>query len=97
MRLPEGITKDQIDRDTPLVLYPGGSEAIRQFVFQNRRRGSRRTSIFAFFDKAELMGAIPENGKVELEVVGNLTSGQYFYGIDTVWIKDRRLPRWHRR
>ncbi len=92
VRLPQGITKDQIDSDTPLILYPVGIEAMRQFVLQNRRRGSQRVSIFAFFDKAELMDAIPANGRVELQVLGHLRQpGQYFYGSDTIRIKTRRL------
>ncbi len=36
MRLPEGITKDQVDRNEPLILYPGGIKSRRQFVFQSR-------------------------------------------------------------
>lgn len=92
VHLPEGVTKAQIDSNKVLVLYPddaqNGIESIQQFVIQRGRLGNRRTSIIAFFDKSELMGAIPDNGKVELEVVGNLTSGQYFYGTDNVWIKN---------
>jgi predicted outer membrane repeat protein len=85
--LPEGLTKDQIDRGAPLLLYPGGIEATRQFVFQNRRRGDERISVFAFFDKAELMDAIPASGRVELQVLGYLIEpGQYFYGTDTIRI-----------
>ncbi len=85
MRLPEGITKDQVDEDESLILYPGGIKATRQFVYQSRGRCAPCTYIFAFFNKAELMDAIPENGWVELEVVGSLLEpGQYFYGTDTV-------------
>jgi parallel beta-helix repeat protein len=92
VRLPQGIAKDQIDSDEPLILYPGGIKAIRQFVFDNRRRGSQRVSIFAFFDKTELMDAITANGRVELQVLGHLRQpGQYFYGTDTIRIKTRRL------
>ena len=100
VRLPEGITRDQIDRNEPLMLYPAGSEegieGIRQFILRPRRYGTEHTSIFAFFNKAELMDAVPYNGRVELEVVGSLKSGQYFYGSDTVWII-KRWPRWRRR
>jgi len=92
--LPQGVTKDQIDSNEVLVMYPDGArngiEAVRQFIIQRGRAGRQRTSIIASFDKSELMGAIPDNGKMELEVVGNLMSGQYFYGSDTVWIKGPR-------
>jgi len=88
LRLPQGITKNQIDRDEPLILYPGGIKAIRQFVIQNRRRGP--ASIFAVFDKAELMDAIPAKGRVQLQVLGRLRQpGQYFSGSDTI----RIIPR----
>ena len=97
VRLPEGVTKDQVDSDQPLTLYPAGSEAIRQYIFQYRRRGVQQTNILAFFDKAELMDAVPDNGRVELQVVGQLQTGQYFYGTDTVWIIGWRWKPWHRR
>jgi hypothetical protein len=98
VRLPEGITKDQIDNDTPLVLYPGNIQATRQYVFQNHRRKKQNTSIFAFFDKAELMDAVDDNGRVELQVLGHFVDqGRYFYGSDTVWIKHRQWRRWWRR
>lgn len=91
LRLPGGLTKDQIDSGQPLLLYPGGIEATRQFVFQHhRRRAARYTSIFAFFDKAELMNAVADNVRVELQVVGQLKTGQYFYGSDTIRIISRR-------
>ena len=103
VRLPEGINKNQIDRDEPLMLYPGdggeGIEAIWQTIIQSRGHGARRTKIFAFFDKAELMDAVPDNGRVELEVVGKLKTGQYYYGSDTVRIIEahrRSQRRWRR-
>jgi len=43
-----------------------------------------RTDVFAFFDKAKFLAAVPENGKVQLHVVGRLKTGQYFYG--TCWV-----------
>ena len=87
VRLPVGITKDQIDNDQPLMLYPGGIEAMPQYIFQSRRQRNRSTSILAFFDKAELIDAVGENGSVELQVVGQFVDpGQYFYGNDTVVI-----------
>jgi hypothetical protein len=43
------------------------------------------------------MGAVVDNGRVELEAVGSLTSGRYFYGTDTVLIQarpDRPSRQW---
>ena len=94
LRLPEGVTRDQIDSSEPLLLYPAGSEAIRQYVIQYRRHGAQQVSIFAFFDKGELMAAVPDDGRVELQVVGELATGRYFYGTDMVRIIGRRrMPR----
>lgn len=84
--LPEGITKDQVALDEPLMLYPGGIEATYQNTIQWRSRRKTYTSIFALFDKPDLMVAVPDNGSVELFVVGKLKTGQYFYGSDTVRI-----------
>ena len=89
MRLPEGVEKEQIS-DEPILLYPGEIEAVNQYVIEHGRRGHKRTSVLAFFKKAELMDAVVDNGEVEVEAVGSLTSGRYFYGSDTVLIKARR-------
>jgi hypothetical protein len=84
--LPKGITKDQIDTDKPLLLYPGEIEAERMWISRDYEYKCRawRTSILAWFDKDDLMSAIDVNGKVELAVVGQLKTGQYFFGTDDV-------------
>ena len=91
MRLPKGINKADIDPDVKLTLYPGGVEATRQFIYQNRRRP---TTILAFFDKDQLVNAIDQNGRVTLTAQGQLNTGQYFYSDDSVTIRTRPLrPR----
>jgi hypothetical protein len=87
--LPRGITEDQVDADQPLVLYPGQVQAVRQYVIELRFLWRKRTNIFAFFDKDELMDAIADNGRVRLQVLGTLVSRQQFGGTDTVWISAR--------
>jgi len=88
LRLPKGITKDQIDTSEPILLYPGQIEADWTWI----RRGfdykcrAWNTTIFASFDKDDLMDAIPDKGQVELVVVGQLKTGQYFFGSDTVTV-----------
>jgi hypothetical protein len=87
--LPRGITEDQVDAEQPLVLYPGQVQAVRQYVIELRLLWRKRTNIFAFFDKDELMDAIADNGRVRLQVLGTLVSGRQFGGTDTVWISAR--------
>jgi hypothetical protein len=97
IRLPEGITRGQIEESQPLMLYPGNIEATYQRSIQWRRRGGVRTTIFAYFDKRALMGAVPQDGRVELQVEGELTTNKYFYGKDTVRVVDWgwwRRPWW---
>jgi len=93
MQLPEGITKDQIDLTAPLLLYPGPLEPINQYFFEHGQKGNKRTNIFILYDKAELLAAVPDNGPVDVQVVGMLTTGQYFYGSDFLTILDRKQPR----
>ena len=97
VRLPEGIMKKDISSE-PLTLYPGDIEASRQWVIPIPcgfgRHKKWLTEIFAFFDKDDVLDAIPTNGRVELKVAGELTSGQYFYGSDTVIIISPKRP-WH--
>jgi hypothetical protein len=89
IRLPEGISKLDIS-DEPFILTPPGSEAIWQRVIGWRRR----PTVFALFDKAEVMDELPNTGRVELTVTGKLTSGQCISGSDTVRIiRPRRRLR----
>jgi subtilisin family serine protease len=96
--LPEDITKDQVDENQPVLLYcPGDSGPIQpacQYVFRYGRGNHKRTYIFVFYDKSELMAAIPDNGPADLQVIGSLNTGQQFYASDTVRII---VPRWRRR
>ena len=91
VHLPEGIRRSDIDSNEPLVLYPGLIEAEQQYILGGRRR-ARNTRVLAFFDKAELIAAVGENGPAELEIVGWLNSGRCFYGSDTIRIRNRK-PR----
>ncbi len=81
LRLPEGITKDQIDSNSALLFYPGEAESYRQMIF-----GDGSVRILAYFDRDEILDSISEMGPVEVYVVGQLKTGQYFYGSDTIRI-----------
>jgi len=90
IRFPEGTNEDDIDMDEPLVLFAGYSPydivSTNQRIISWCRWGTLRVSIFAFFDKDEVMAAVPEDGPVEFMVVGRFVNGDYFYGTDTVRI-----------
>jgi phytoene dehydrogenase-like protein len=88
-----GISKDQVDGETPLMLYPGGIEALSQRASECGRGGMHSTMILASFDKSDLMDAAAENGSVGLTAVGRLKTGQYFCGADTIWIIAPGKPR----
>ncbi|MGA2093041.1 MAG: hypothetical protein ABSH16_06490 [Sedimentisphaerales bacterium] len=97
LRLPKGITRDEIDINVPLVLYPGQIEAdkiwiSRGFDFKCR---AWNTTILASFDKDQLMDAIDANGVVELAVVGQLKTGQYFFGTDDIIVICPCRWPWH--
>jgi hypothetical protein len=91
IRMPEGITKNDIDSNEPLTLYPCGSEASRQWVIPcgNGKHKQKLVGVLAFFDKDAVLDAVPDNGRVELQVVGRLNCGQYFFGSDAVKIIGR--------
>ena len=96
LSLPEGVTKDDIDDNIPLTLYPGDIEASRQFIFQNDRGGNTHTFILAFFNKSDLMNAVPDDGQVQLEAVGQLNTGRYFFGQRTIRIINPPHRLWRR-
>ena len=90
IRFPEGTTEDDIDMAEPLVLFAGYSPydivSTNQRIVSWCRWGTLRVSIFAFFDKDEIMAAVPEDGPVEFMVIGRFVNGDYFYGTNTVRI-----------
>jgi hypothetical protein len=81
-----GVTRDLIDSEEPLLLYPGGIESINHRIIGK----SDSVKVHASFDITELMGAAPDNGRIELHVVGQLESGRYFHGTDTIRIINSR-------
>ena len=94
LHLPQGITRDQIDINSKLLLYPGQIEAVQQYIWPHRAHGVRHVSIFAFFDRDELLNAIEQPGRVQLDVVGQLKTGRYFFGQDTIRIMNRSHWPW---
>jgi hypothetical protein len=90
VRLPEGISKSDI-ADEPFMLDPPGLEPNWQRILGS----SNRATVFAIFDKTELMDALPGNGRVELTLTGKLTTGQCIVGRGTVRVI--QPPQQHRR
>jgi len=81
LEMPEGIEKSDI-KNEPLLLTPGGIKSNQQIVIE--RDGT--VKVVAVFDKNQLMDAIPVYGQVDLEIAGQLNSGQSFYGKATITI-----------
>ena len=100
IRLPEGIHKADVS-DEPFVLHVAGDEVDGiEATWQRVIGRPGRVSVFAFFDKAELMNAVEGVGRVEVTVTGKLKSGRGIYGSDTIRINQprrRRPVRWRRR
>lgn len=88
LTLPLGMTTDQINSSEPLRLYPNGVEVRYQYNIQWRRQKETRANIFVFFHKNTLKRISPD-GSAEVAISGQLKTGQYFYGIDTVQVVDR--------
>jgi len=73
--LPQDIGEGDIE-DEPLIINPGGIEACKQLVLVT----SDGVEVRAWFNKAELMAAVPGYGNIEVQVIGKLKSGQSFIG-----------------
>jgi hypothetical protein len=86
VQLPELIHKDDVDVHTKLIIFPGAIEAAEQHLIPPGSEAQSNARIHAFFDKAELLEAMPDNGDVEFTAIGRFVSGKYFYGIGTVRI-----------
>jgi hypothetical protein len=97
LQLPAGISKKQVDSGRKLLLYPGEIKANSQFIMSYYDRRVERVIIWAYFDSNSLTDAVSKTGWVNLDVVGQLKTGQYFSSSDKVWvIKPPRKPicRW---
>ena len=97
--LPDGISKTDFDFSVPLTLYPssvipgpgaGGVSASTQWGLPEGDGQPGLNALVAFFDKDAVMNSVPLNGDVTLRVVGQLKSGQWFYGDGTVRILGKK-------
>ena len=81
------ISENQVDLNEPVTIYPGGTESYYKYTFQHED-GIVVTTVVALFNKAQLLASIPNNGIMDMTVVGKLKSGQYFAGTDKVMISN---------
>jgi len=95
--LPEGFSIEDVDANTPAVIEPYGIESYKIKVLLNDEGLVR---VEATFNRSDLCGAITSyDQSIEVTVIGRLTTGQEFYGTDTVRIIGRRWRhpwRWRR-
>lgn len=85
MQLPETVWEDDIDQDSPFVIYPGGLES--SLLHLSNLPGNAK--VFIQFNRAELLDTIEDNGMVELTVTGSLKTDQSITGSDTIRIIDK--------
>jgi hypothetical protein len=82
--LPKGKLPKDFDASEPLRLFPGGIAAVKQSAFVWL---SGDTLVLGTFKHADVMAAVPANGRIELRVVGRLKDGQHFSAVDKVTIQ----------
>jgi hypothetical protein len=82
--LPKDRTPSDFDHGEPMLLFPGGVRAYKQTAFVWL---SGDTLVMATFKGQAVMAALPEDGPVELRVIGRFREGRYFSGTDTVTIE----------
>jgi hypothetical protein len=104
LRLPEGVTKDDVDSDCPFMLSAGKNEIAikasykRMYQSCRQKNKSSRVKIFAFFNMTELLEGTADNcEEMQLQACGKLKSGQEFYGSDTIRIINPRKKHWRSR
>jgi hypothetical protein len=85
IQLPDGISPADVDSDAPMLLYPGGIQAMRRWADDS---SAEPACAFAFFDRNALSG-IATNGSAELTVTSRLRSGQLFFGRDSVQVIEK--------
>ena len=81
--LPAGFVVEDLDVSSPAKIEPLGIESEYINVFVNE---DGLVEIEVVFGRAAFCGDATDYGPVEVTVIGLLTSGQYFYGTDTIKI-----------
>jgi hypothetical protein len=81
--LPLDFTVEDVNTHSPAVLEPLGIESNHMNVSVGE---DGLTEVEIFFDRSAFCGVVVDNQPIEVTVVGVLTSGQYFYGTDTIRI-----------
>jgi hypothetical protein len=82
--LPKGKRAADFDTAQPVLLLPGNVRAVAQSAF---RWLYGQVYIMARFNRADLMAAVPNNGPLQVTVIGRLKDGTYFAGTDSVNVK----------
>ena len=85
LAMPEGILRSDINQSERLVFTPGNVIARRQHVFQWKKHGRPCTGVMAVFNKSDCMPHLSP-GQNQVEVIGKLNDGRYFFGTDTIKI-----------
>ncbi|MHC4756071.1 MAG: right-handed parallel beta-helix repeat-containing protein [Planctomycetota bacterium] len=87
--LPEGFAVEHVDPDSPArVIEPVDIESYCLDVFVNE---DDLVEIEIVFDRTDFSDAETSDELVEIIVIGKLTTGQYFYGTDTIRIISNNL------
>jgi len=86
--LPEGFGVEDVDTNTPAVVEPGGIESDYINVFINE---DDLVEIKAAFGRADFCSIVTGHEGIEVTVTGSFTTGQQFYGTDTVKITNNLL------
>jgi hypothetical protein len=81
--LPEEYTVEDVDVNRPAVVQPGGIESDYINVFINE---DGLVEVEAAFGRSEFCAAGIGGSDIEVTVTGSFTSGQQFYGTDTIKI-----------
>jgi len=85
--LPEGFSIEDVDANTPAVIAPLGIESYKIKVLLNDEGLVR---VEATFSRSDLCASITGyDQSIEIKVIGSLTTGQQFYGIDIIKITYR--------
>jgi hypothetical protein len=78
------VMPSEIDMTVPLTIFPGNVEALAQHAILHS--DGLTTTVFGLFDEEDILNAIPQDGYVDVTVVGYFTSAQPFAGTDSVII-----------
>ena len=93
MQLPRDIEPQDVSNQ-PLTMYPGQIQSKYQYVYKMGYGRHARTMVIAVFNRNDICSTLGTEGRHQVKIAGQLKTGRYFFGADTITIVSPKPYPW---